>query len=178
MSDSIRTGQTGKHHCGCHKLPPEGLALYSSARRRGCILPLEEDAGSIQHRSLFAFNRRLSTLQSGSQMLGLPRSLWARSSVGRAPPSHGGGQGFKSPRVHSVFLFICSKNTENTKKPRIVSGAFYCNRTATGDRVRIRAKQGARGSTSVCTRSYLYSPPQNIVGPSYRSPSLVESQGR
>src|SRR3712207_5844769 len=25
----------------------------------------------------------------------------ARSSVGRAPPSHGGGQGFKSPRVHS-----------------------------------------------------------------------------
>src|SRR5829696_2168972 len=26
----------------------------------------------------------------------------ARSSVGRAPPSHGGGQGFKSPRVHSL----------------------------------------------------------------------------
>ena len=26
--------------------------------------------------------------------------LWARSSVGRAPPSHGGGQGFESPRVH------------------------------------------------------------------------------
>ena len=25
----------------------------------------------------------------------------ARSSVGRAPPSHGGGQGFESPRVHS-----------------------------------------------------------------------------
>jgi hypothetical protein len=27
----------------------------------------------------------------------------ARSSVGRAPPSHGGGQGFESPRVHSFF---------------------------------------------------------------------------
>src|SRR5918997_3430452 len=26
--------------------------------------------------------------------------FWARSSAGRAPPSHGGGQGFKSPRVH------------------------------------------------------------------------------
>ena len=25
----------------------------------------------------------------------------ARSSAGRAPPSHGGGQGFESPRVHS-----------------------------------------------------------------------------
>src|SRR5215207_5426996 len=31
----------------------------------------------------------------------------ARSSVGRAPPSHGGGQGFESPRVHSLFLRIC-----------------------------------------------------------------------
>jgi hypothetical protein len=29
----------------------------------------------------------------------------ARSSVGRAPPSHGGGQGFESPRVHSSNLF-------------------------------------------------------------------------
>jgi hypothetical protein len=31
----------------------------------------------------------------------------ARSSVGRAPPSHGGGQGFESPRVHSIFVSIC-----------------------------------------------------------------------
>jgi hypothetical protein len=25
---------------------------------------------------------------------------WGRSSVGRAPPLHGGGQGFESPRLH------------------------------------------------------------------------------
>jgi hypothetical protein len=31
----------------------------------------------------------------------------ARSSVGRAPPSHGGGQGFESPRVHLRNLLLC-----------------------------------------------------------------------
>ena len=29
-----------------------------------------------------------------------PRSSWGRSSVGRAPPLQGGGQGFESPRLH------------------------------------------------------------------------------
>src|SRR5215210_6382725 len=30
-----------------------------------------------------------------------------RSSVGRAPPLHGGGQGFESPRLHSKKSSIC-----------------------------------------------------------------------
>src|SRR5829696_2555466 len=35
------------------------------------------------------------------------RSKRGRSSVGRAPPLHGGGQGFESPRLHYPFVAIC-----------------------------------------------------------------------
>ncbi len=42
--------------------------------------------------------------------------LWARGSVGRAPPWHGGGQGFESPRVH----FIKFRNMEKPLKVAII----------------------------------------------------------
>ena len=62
----------------------------------------------VQHRRL----RQVTTDESGATpfapclaIRGLAARIaeapGARSSVGRAPPSHGGGQGFESPRVHS-----------------------------------------------------------------------------
>src|SRR5215212_168665 len=44
----------------------------------------------------------------------------ARSSVGRAPPSHGGGQGFESPRVHPIVASICRKNVNAAKGPDLL----------------------------------------------------------
>ena len=34
----------------------------------------------------------------------LKNDWWGRSSVGRAPQWHCGGQGFKSPRLHQLFI--------------------------------------------------------------------------
>jgi hypothetical protein len=48
----------------------------------------------------------------------------ARSSVGRAPPSHGGGQGFESPRVHSIFRRFAGKTCEVIDRPEGVPGRF------------------------------------------------------
>ncbi len=42
---------------------------------------------------------------------------WARSSVGRAPPSHGGGHEFESRRVHPKNLLICRENVVIEKGP-------------------------------------------------------------
>src|ERR687895_1974785 len=40
----------------------------------------------------------------------------ARSSVGRAPPSHGGGHEFESRRVHSLFVAICRQKVSKHGK--------------------------------------------------------------
>ena len=54
-----------------------------------------------------------------------------RSSVGRAPPLHGGGRGFESPRLHSKKCPFCGQSTDQTKSLRVCSERIYCNRTAT-----------------------------------------------
>ena len=54
-----------------------------------------------------------------------------RSSVGRAPPLHGGGRGFESPRLHSEKLLFCRENEKYDRKSRRNRWAIYCNRTAT-----------------------------------------------
>jgi hypothetical protein len=87
------------------------------------------------------------------------RNLWKTV----LPPSHGGGQGFESPRVHSENLPFCSINLQRTEKSRSRSGASYCNRTATEDRVRTCAKQATTGHTPVCACSHLYPLPQHFV---------------
>src|SRR5438105_8970617 len=43
-------------------------------------------------------------LTSGCPALNLHRSGWGRSSVGRAPEWHSGGQGFEPPRLHQSFI--------------------------------------------------------------------------
>jgi hypothetical protein len=55
----------------------------------------------------------------------------ARSSVGRAPPSHGGGQGFKSPRVHSLFPCKCRKNLRRETNRLVLWKLLCSNRAAT-----------------------------------------------
>src|SRR5829696_1387346 len=47
---------------------------------------------------------------------------WGRSSVGRAPPLHGGGQGFESPRLHSQKHAFCRK------KCKILVSAAHANK--------------------------------------------------
>src|SRR5215204_1805557 len=47
------------------------------------------------------------------------------------PPLHGGGQGFESPRLHFHKLRFCRINMSNDRRPRVLPGAIYCNRTAT-----------------------------------------------
>ena len=49
-------------------------------------------------------------------------SKWGCSSVGRAPPLHGGGQGFESPQLHQLrmalftsSLYVCYDTTEYTE---------------------------------------------------------------
>jgi hypothetical protein len=51
----------------------------------------------------------------------------ARSSVGRAPPSHGGGQGFESPRVHFLFVAICRLNVMIKRRRRHALGLLCSN---------------------------------------------------
>ena len=46
-------------------------------------------------------------LESKVQAARIAEVFRARSSVGRAPPSHGGGHEFESRRVHPLFPFIC-----------------------------------------------------------------------
>ena len=58
------------------------------------------------------------------------RIAWAsraRSSVGRAPPSHGGGQGFESPRVHILFVAICRLNAMIKRGCRHALGLLCSN---------------------------------------------------
>ncbi len=45
-------------------------------------------------------------------------NLWfrGRSSVGRAPPLHGGGQGFESPRLHLKSSIIFPGNRKQDKR--------------------------------------------------------------
>jgi hypothetical protein len=76
-------------------------------------------------------NSRLSALQSGTQLLGLLRSFWARSSVGRALPSHGRGHEFESRRVHSQNVSICRYNTSNRNGLGEISPPFDTNLTPT-----------------------------------------------
>jgi hypothetical protein len=47
---------------------------------------------------------------------------WARSSVGRAPPSHGGGHEFESRRVHSQKLLSIGQTRYRHQRPRVIFG--------------------------------------------------------
>ena len=60
-----------------------------------------------QHRplesgQLVSYRHSAKMLVAESQALAIDSCTWARSSVGRAPPSHGGGHEFESRRVHSL----------------------------------------------------------------------------
>src|SRR3712207_354446 len=54
----------------------------------------------------------------------------ARSSVGRAPPSHGGGQGFESPRVHPRNGYLAGKIAEVSEAARIDRGPCAATHTS------------------------------------------------
>src|SRR5215218_7508211 len=57
----------------------------------------------------------------------------ARSSVGRAPPSHGGGQGFESPRVHSSSPLRQAHNPVHRQGPEWSPSPYYTNRYTNAD---------------------------------------------
>ena len=57
----------------------------------------------------------------------IAEALWARSSVGRAPPSHGGGHEFESRRVHSIFPWICRLNEKSERRRRHALGLWCSN---------------------------------------------------
>src|SRR5215211_7437403 len=57
-------------------------------------------------------------LESEVQAATIARVFRARSSVGRAPPSHGGGQGFESPRVHLLSRLPMRNTQDQTKGTR------------------------------------------------------------
>src|SRR5919112_6871126 len=42
-------------------------------------------------------------------------------------PSHGGGQGFKSPRVHALFPWICRLNEKSERRRRHALGLWCSN---------------------------------------------------
>jgi hypothetical protein len=130
-------GGHGGSHAGDRPLPDApGDKDHPQGQRGGDASPLwyylgRSDAGGSLRRSTVCLAIRAST----ARIVG---ALWARSSVGRAPPSHGGGQGFKSPRVHSENVILQDKCTV-VKCPSLQSQTFYCNRTATQDTVRMPA---------------------------------------
>src|ERR671920_1091864 len=77
------------------------------------------------------------------------RIAWAsraRSSVGRAPPSHGGGQGFESPRVHILFVAICRLNAMIKRRRRHVLGLWCSNAARAEARTRLLHRPPSRAS--------------------------------
>src|ERR1051325_9723519 len=55
-----------------------------------------------------------------------PLRGWGRSSVGRAPQWHCGGQGFESPRLHHPFLKRSEEHTSELQSPYVISYAVFC----------------------------------------------------
>lgn len=49
-----------------------------------------------------------NSLTTGARCLDCASDGWGRSSVGRAPQWHCGGQGFESPRLHHLLFFVPS----------------------------------------------------------------------
>ena len=70
----------------------------------------------------------------------------ARSSVGRAPPSHGGGQGFESPRVHFLFVAICRLNAMIERRRRHALGLWCSNAARAEARTRLLHRPPSRAS--------------------------------
>src|SRR4029453_12386203 len=76
------------------------------------------------------------------KLCGRLRVLWGCSSVGRAPPWHGGGQGFEPPQLHSVSGRGRARRrcTRVSKPVRLLHGACRTGREDPGDPPR----QGSR----------------------------------
>src|ERR687897_3407912 len=84
----------------------------------------------------------------------------ARSSVGRAPPSHGGGQGFESPRVHFLFPSICRLNAMIKRRRRHVLGLWCSNAARAEARTRLLHRPPSRASIVAFALSYGFECPR------------------
>src|SRR5215211_1300938 len=70
-------------------------------------------------------------LESKVQAARIAEVFRARSSVGRAPPSHGGGHEFESRRVHFLFRRVCRINVKTSKRAGVWTALFDDNLTTT-----------------------------------------------
>ena len=80
---------------------------FPSHSERHRLLLSMSPAGRSRSESLTALTHDFAEgyhIRSGAQVAA--PSTWGHSSVGRAPPWHGGGQGFKSPWLHQKFDLI------------------------------------------------------------------------
>src|SRR5919107_1287059 len=97
-----------------HDLPPSSLEYPTLTRS---ALAMAEGAATL-------LAPCLAILAPAARIAWASR---ARSSVGRAPPSHGGGQGFESPRVHILFVAICRLNAMIKRGCRHALGLLCSN---------------------------------------------------
>jgi hypothetical protein len=98
----------------------------------------------------------------------------ARSSVGRAPPSHGGGQGFEPPRVHFLFVAICRLNAMIKRRRRHALELWCSNAACTETRTRLRHRPPSRASIFAFTLGQGFECPQlHRQKPSYKPAQCI-----
>src|SRR5207302_5284258 len=102
--------------------------------------------------------RRQNVLTNRVSSLDCTRFGWGRSSVGRAPQWHCGGQGFESPRLHQPQKITPGPAAASTphsfsgRFPRNQKGASFRARSPTGATGRPRQRKAVRLLTA-CGKS-------------------------
>jgi hypothetical protein len=117
----------------CIDGPLPERSVMTFANRRDCSTTLRRRRSLVrdQHRPI-----RTICLSAVSGRIELPvaegqQLTRARSSVGRAPPSHGGGHEFESRRVHFLFPSICRGNGRSESRASNIPMPLCSNRAAT-----------------------------------------------